>query len=85
MSVRFEWIAADHPFLGVHYVEPGHFVDDDEPDVIGAPGLAEGKTERGAVVISYDEAVVLDGTPAQLWALVDRISAALPPRTTEEA
>lgn len=58
MSTRVEWVDMDHPFFGMGWVQAGAPVLDDsedEEDMVPAGNVA--------LVLSYDEVVVLIGTP----------------------
>jgi hypothetical protein len=75
MSTRFEWTHAD--WTQPTYISPGHRVDG-WPVEVGESD-SEAVTTLGALVLSYDEAFVVEGTLAQLRNLIDRILDALPP------
>lgn len=79
MSTRYEWISLSHPFLGVQYVEAGHSVDGEE-EAIGAPSEFDHErvTDVGAIVVFYDEAVVIEGTQDQLKDFALRILEIVP-------
>lgn len=74
MSVRYEWTRAG--CTSAAYVEPGQRADGDPVEDVDAEGVAP----DGAIVLGYDEAFVIEGTPAELHALIDRMRAALPAR-----
>jgi hypothetical protein len=84
MSTRYEWVDLDHPFFGVDVVEAGESVADCEdedahPDECGCAEedlVPEGKV---ALVLSYDEVVVLVGEPARLRSFLLQAHNMLPP------
>lgn len=81
MTVRYEWHSAEHTRVG--YVPPMHFPDGEEATeedrAAAAEGYeVEGMTQTGALVLSSDEAAVIEGTPDELRALLLRALAALP-------
>lgn len=87
MSTRYEWAHADH--LTPAYVEPGHFPDGEAPDLDNyEPGTTaeqiDGVVTDGAIVLSYDEALVIEGGPDALRNLAHRILAALPSEEARE-
>lgn len=77
MSVHYEWINART--ASVTYVPPRHYVDgspihvDDEPSAYHY----DNATDVGAIVLSSDDAVVIEGTRDQLRALAERMLAAI--------
>ena len=74
MSIRYEWTTASH--TSAHHVAPGERVDGEpveHPD-------EEGVTPLGAIVLGYDEAFVIEGTPDALRGLIGRMLDCLPPK-----
>lgn len=93
MSARYEWVDVEHPFFGMTYVAPGGCVeghdtepcDDCSPCEDGEPCCNlectagdECRTDTGAIVVSYDEAIVLTGSAAALRAFAERILRIVP-------
>lgn len=66
MSVHTEWMNANRSFFGVEVVPPGAYVD--------AYGTAN---ERPAIVLSCDSDIVIEGSRAELLALVARLQETL--------
>lgn len=89
MSTRYEWAHAD--YLTPRYIEHGHFPDGEAPDMADyEPGTKvediDGVIVDRALVLSYDEAFVIEGGPDALRNLAHRILAALPaPQAAEPA
>lgn len=65
MGVHVEWVDAESANVG--YAQPGEIED--------AYGT---ENERPALVLHGDDAVVIEGTPAELRALVERMMQQLP-------
>ena len=81
MSTRYEWAHAD--YLTPVCVEPGHFPDGEAPEAadyepVTTVDQIEGVTTTGAIVLSYDEAFVIEGGPDALRKLAHRVLEALP-------
>jgi hypothetical protein len=65
VTTRFEWGHLEHPLYDVAYVPAGGFVGDDQ-------------TQDGALVLSFDDGMAIEGTPDQLRALALRILVLVP-------
>lgn len=86
MSIRYEWATAND--TAPSYLPPLHYADGEAATIEDQRAIAAGyvmdqMSETGALVLSHGEATVIEGSPAELRALLLRALATLPAEASD--